>query len=403
MLRILLVEDDGAIVRALTEYLSGLKTKANVSCEEILNEEQVDEADHTYVEEAGTYTITANDNWTLPITGLPKINEYGKEYTYYVVEDVTGIGDGYEITYAGLDDGLQDGGTATIRNKKLKGSLLITKNVLYNGRAASTDAEKALVNGSYQFTVKKDGVEINGSPFTINVANGLSNSILIENLQAGSDYTIEETGSGNLTFKEAAGGTAVSGGTVTVTVTAGKQTEAELIDNAKATFTNNYTAYEVIIVKVDTGNQEIKLGGAKFDLYPETAVKEDKTLKERAVPLRKDLISSSNTEDKGTVSLGALTPGVYYLFETEAPAGYNMMDMPVMITVHANQVTLLQGSRSQTGTIDQEKAELLVTNSAGVELPHTGGLGTKIFHILGLLLILSAGALLVSKRRILHR
>ena len=383
----------------LTEYLDSLKKDNQVSCAENLNAEQVDEADHTYVEEAGTYTITANDNWTLPITGLPKINEYGKEYTYYVVEDVTGIGDGYEITYAGLDDGLQDGGTATIRNKKLKGSLLITKNVLYNGRAASTDAEKALVNGSYQFTVKKGGVEIAGSPFTISVANGVSNSVLITDLQAGSDYTIEETGSGNLTFKEAAGGTAVSGSTVTVTVTAGKQTEAELDASAKAVFTNNYTAYEIIIVKVDTGNSETKLGGAKFALYPETTVKEDKTLKEGAVPLKKDLISSANTEDKGKVSLGALTPGVYYLFETEAPAGYNMMDMPVMITVHANQVTLLQGSRSQTEVIAQERAELMVTNSAGVELPHTGGSGTRIFTILGSILIAGAGLLLWKRRK----
>ena len=285
----------------------------------------------------------------------------------------------------------------TVINEMTQGSLLITKNVQYNGRTAATDEEKTLVNGSYALTVKMDGVEITGSPFTINVTNGVSNSILIPNLEAG-DYTIEETDSGNLTLKSAEGGKSVSNNIVTVTVTAGKLTEADLLDAAKAEFTNNYIAYEVIIVKVDTENTKTKLGGAKFDLYSAEAV-ENGEIKPGAVPLQSNLVSSSDEQDKGKVSLGLLTPGTYYLFETEAPSGYNTMDMPVEIVVRENGVGLMQGSRNQVEEISQEKAELMVMNSAGAELPSTGGPGTGLIYLLGVMLIGVAGAGMVVRRK----
>ena len=242
-----------------------------------------------------------------------------------------------------------------------------------------------------------DGVEITGSPFTINVANGVSNSLLIPNLEAG-DYTIEEIDSGNLTLVSAAGGKSVSNNIVTTTVTAGKMTEADLLDTAKAEFTNTYIAYEVIIVKVDTGNTGTKLGGAIFDLYSEEAV-ENGRIKAGATPLKSGLTSSSEEQDKGKVSLGSLTPGTYYLFETQAPSGYIAMDMPVQIVISENRVSLIQGTRNQTGTIAQEKTELMVMNSSGVALPNTGGSGTRLFTILGSILILGAGVLLWRRRR----
>ncbi|MDO5138245.1 MAG: SpaA isopeptide-forming pilin-related protein [Oscillospiraceae bacterium] len=353
----------------------------------------------TYYEVEGTYTVTKNaqGEWKWSKGGLPKFDENGNEYTYYVVETIPSTG--YETTYLGQSSGLHNGDTAVIHNKLLKGSLKITKNVQYNGRTALTDEEKALVNGSYQFAVKKGGVEISGSPFTITVINGISNSVLISDLDQGTDYTIEETGSGSLVLKDASGGTAVNSNIVTATVTAGKLTETDLLDSAKAAFTNNYTAYEVIIVKVDTGNTDTKLGGAKFDLYPEGAVNDDGSIKEGAVPLKSDLVSSSSVSDKGKVSLGSLTPGTYYLFETEAPAGYIMMDMPVKITVNENNISLLQGTSQRSGTIENEKTELMVMNSAGVELPSTGGPGTRLFTILGSILVMFAGVLLVRRRR----
>ena len=358
---------------------------------------EADGRDNVYIYEVvGTYTITSQDQWTWTRDNLERSDENGYVYTYYVME--TNPSSGYEITYTGQEAGIHDGETATINNKVLKGSLLITKNVLYNGKQAQTEEEKAKVNGTYSFIVKKNGAEIEGNPFNISVQNGVSASVLIENLDQGDDYTIEEISSGALTFKEATGGTAVNGNTVTATVTAGKLTEADLLSTGKAAFTNNYIAYEVIIEKVDTGDTTIKLGNAKFDLYSEESV-EDGKIKDGALPLRSNLISSSDEADKGKVSLGHLEVGTYYLFETEPPAGYVIMDMPVTIIVSENHIGLTQGSRVQTGTIKNGKSELMVMNSSGASLPSTGGPGTTLLYLLGIMLTVFAGACLVMRRR----
>ena len=40
-----------------------------------------------------------------------------------------------------------------------------------------------------------------------------------------------------------------------------------------------------------------------------------------------------------------------------------------------------------------------IVNKKGAELPSTGGIGTTIFYIIGTLLVLGAGVLLVTRRR----
>ena len=41
-----------------------------------------------------------------------------------------------------------------------------------------------------------------------------------------------------------------------------------------------------------------------------------------------------------------------------------------------------------------------IVNEAGSTLPETGGMGTTLFYVLGLAMVLGAGVLLVSKRRV---
>ena len=49
---------------------------------------------------------------------------------------------------------------------------------------------------------------------------------------------------------------------------------------------------------------------------------------------------------------------------------------------------------------DKEKAEAgKITNTQGVELPSTGGIGTTIFYVVGTLLVIGAGVVLVTRRR----
>ena len=41
-----------------------------------------------------------------------------------------------------------------------------------------------------------------------------------------------------------------------------------------------------------------------------------------------------------------------------------------------------------------------VENNTGAVLPGTGGIGTTIFYVLGLILVLGAGVLLVARKRV---
>ena len=158
---------------------------------------------------------------------------------------------------------------------------------------------------------------------------------------------------------------------------------------------------EVIVVKVDTGNTNTKLAGASFDLYAETSVEGGK-VKDNETPLKTGLTTSDQTDQLGKVSLGPLTEGTYYLVETKAPNGYNTETSPIKIVVRDDKVSLTQGSSQRDSIITQDRAEVLVTNSAGVELPYTGGPGTRLFYLLGILLagIAGAGLLLRKHRRL---
>jgi len=99
-----------------------------------------DGENHTYKEIAGTFTIKASDSWKLRIPDLPKYNEYGKPYTYYVVETpVTG----YDTTYTGQDNGVKESGTIGIINTRKTVNLSVNKTWVFANpsRVAQVDAE----------------------------------------------------------------------------------------------------------------------------------------------------------------------------------------------------------------------------------------------------------------------
>ena len=44
--------------------------------------------------------------------------------------------------------------------------------------------------------------------------------------------------------------------------------------------------------------------------------------------------------------------------------------------------------------------QIIITNTAGAELPEAGGIGTTIFYILGSILVLGSGIYFIARRRI---
>lgn len=77
----------------------------------------------------------------------------------------------------------------------------------------------------------------------------------------------------------------------------------------------------------------------------------------------------------------------YYLKETKAPAGYVIPEAPIEFTVN-------QTSYNKTPTtIDVNKADAdpqEITNTKRPEIPNTGGIGTAIFVVLGIVLMVVA-------------
>lgn len=93
----------------------------------------------------------------------------------------------------------------------------------------------------------------------------------------------------------------------------------------------------------------------------------------------------------------------YYLYETKAPAGYNLMSEPVHFVISASyaadgsnytSVTVTVGAAAASDTLSAN-----VVNKSGSTLPETGGIGTTIFYVLGSLLVVGAGVVLITRKR----
>ena len=95
----------------------------------------------------------------------------------------------------------------------------------------------------------------------------------------------------------------------------------------------------------------------------------------------------------------------YYLYETKSPAGYNLLSEPVSFKItaqyNADGSALATGSPTVTVGSGEPSTTLTanVVNQSGAELPSTGGIGTTIFYVLGGLLVVGAGVLLVTRKR----
>ena len=157
---------------------------------------------------------------------------------------------------------------------------------------------------------------------------------------------------------------------------------------------------KIVIDKYETGSEDKKLAGAKFVLYKEVTTDEgaeavttklyykwNDTAKKVEWDTDRSGATVMTTNSNGVASFNGIANGTYYLEEIEAPAGYNQLKEPVRVTVNG-------GTAEAQLTVTQP-----VANSTGTELPSTGGMGTTLFYTLGAILVLGAGVLLVTKKR----
>ena len=97
-----------------------------------------------------------------------------------------------------------------------------------------------------------------------------------------------------------------------------------------------------------------------------------------------------------TLNVRGLAEGTYYLTELTTADGYNKLTEDIVIVIDA------EGNATVSGASDLFSAsnnKITVVNNSGSVLPSTGGIGTTIFYIVGAILVLGAGILLVTRRR----
>ena len=247
---------------------------------------------------------------------------------------------------------------------------------------------------------------------------------------AAENYNVAETTEPRgftITFNNNAEGNASilkTGDVVTVTYYAQINENAKIADEANVNKakveygTNSHTEYDTTetyvwkmnIVKytMEQGTEE-KLAGATFQLSRDEAgtqviklVKVDDTTYRLALPTETDTaVDTITTGETGELVINGLADGTYYLTETKAPRGYNLLREPVKVTIGHKDAngklteTSFVADQTQTDTSGVVKVE----NNAGAELPSTGGIGTTVFYVLGSAMALGAVILLVTKKR----
>lgn len=199
--------------------------------------------------------------------------------------------------------------------------------------------------------------------------------------------------------------------------------------------------FKLDITKVKNGEATTKLAGAKFVLSTSADLKIDVTESDANLSedVKNNLIkvtgatpnyvindgtnTSANAQyimetgkdaNLGKLNIAGLNKGVYYLYETKAPGGYNRITEPIKIEItkatttkgndNTFSVTSLKfkiGNGTEqtvedatTGTISAN-----VENTSGSTLPSTGGMGTKLFYTIGGILMAGAAIVLVVRKR----
>ena len=227
-----------------------------------------------------------------------------------------------------------------------------------------------------------------------------------------------------------------NGATVTITYTAVVTDEADIdgdgnTNKVTLTWTDEdgttpgklekeetiYT-YAIALKKVDDKGNPLAGAVFEFPFYVKTtADTTDGAYIYAGTSAGTGLTNQITTPADGVIVVKGVKSGDYSITEVTAPAGYNKLTAPVSVTavktgetsthttvyLDANgNIVSAEAESSVTVNVDINNiaaTAIVVVNKTGIELPSTGGMGTTLFYTLGSILVLGAGILLVTKKR----
>lgn len=172
-----------------------------------------------------------------------------------------------------------------------------------------------------------------------------------------------------------------------------------------------YTFKLNIIKKANSAGGKA-LGGVKFDLYkvvPEgtEGAATPKEVQAAGLDASKTWLKVApdlTTNDKGEVSRSGLANGTYYLVETKTVEGYNLLKAPVEVKLNVKYVTTINGGDTKTeftenGEPSNGTHTETIINKKGFQLPTTGGMGTLLFSVIGVIVMIAAAFILLKGRK----
>ncbi len=277
------------------------------------------------------------------------------------------------------------------------------------GDTVEYKVEIKVADGAQKYTVTdtmSKGLTFNNSSLKVTANDAVTTDYTLTSTTNGFTLVLPETYVSNLT----------KGTTIIVTYNAtlnkdavidgdGNANEVKLsYGNHQNTVPSKVTtkSYQFDLVKVDGATKKL-LNGAEFKLYD--AENGGSVIK--VVPVAGGYRVANGDETgavdtikvNGKVHISGLDKTTYWLEETKAPDGYNMLTerKPVSLTNGSNNTTLTSSTWSEA---DHGVA---VENNAGTVLPSTGGMGTTLFYVIGGGLMVAAVVLLVTKKRMEHK
>lgn len=153
--------------------------------------------------------------------------------------------------------------------------------------------------------------------------------------------------------------------------------------------------YGIVFEKIDSETKEA-LADAVFDLYDAAG-----TTKLTSDNGYFKTVKTAVVNGHAYVYWEGLKAGTYTIKETKAPVGYvkvNDFQLTVGDDAHKadNPATAIEENNYNA---DKTGTDNAVRNTPGKQLPSTGGIGTTIIYAIGAILVIGAGVVLVTRRR----